>query len=75
LKITYSRSNYGGGLYNLCTYYFIEEKIIKIKKSAEEEIREPAFFFVAKISAGSGSQRKIWGKKKFALTCSIFAFK
>ncbi|MEE9151093.1 MAG: hypothetical protein V3U20_04580 [Thermoplasmata archaeon] len=42
-----------------------------------------AFFFGAKfsaslrfalLSAGSGSQRKTWGKKKLALTCSNFAF-
>jgi hypothetical protein len=31
------------------------------------------FFFGAKISAGSGSQRKKWVKKKLALTCSNFA--
>jgi hypothetical protein len=33
-----------------------------------------AFFFGAKFSAGSGSQRKTWGKKKLTLTCSNFAF-
>jgi hypothetical protein len=31
------------------------------------------FFFVAKFSTGSGSQRKKWVKKKLALTCSNFA--
>ncbi|UCE73250.1 MAG: hypothetical protein JSV56_09460 [Methanomassiliicoccales archaeon] len=31
-----------------------------------------AFFFGTKFSAGSGSQRKTWGKKKLALTCSNF---
>jgi hypothetical protein len=31
-----------------------------------------AFFFETKFFAGSGSQRKTWGKKKFALTCSNF---
>jgi hypothetical protein len=33
-----------------------------------------AFFFGAKFSSGSGLQRKTWGKKKLALTCSNFAF-
>ncbi len=33
-----------------------------------------AFFFGAKFSDGSGSQRKTWGKKKLALTYSNFAF-
>jgi hypothetical protein len=33
-----------------------------------------AFFFGAKFFSGSGSQRKTWGKKKLALTCSNFAF-
>ena len=32
------------------------------------------FFFETKFSAGSGSQRKKWVKKKLALTCSNFAF-
>jgi hypothetical protein len=36
-------------------------------------VNEAAFFFEAKFSAGSGSQRKTWGKKKLALTCSNFA--
>ncbi|UCF08384.1 MAG: hypothetical protein JSW28_01460, partial [Thermoplasmata archaeon] len=31
-----------------------------------------AFFFGPKFFAGSGSQRKTWGKKKLALTCSNF---
>ena len=33
-----------------------------------------AFFFVTKFSAGSGSQRKTWGKKKLTLTCSNLVF-
>jgi hypothetical protein len=33
-----------------------------------------AFFFEAKFFSGLGSQRKTWGKKKLALTCSNFAF-
>lgn len=36
---------------------------------------EPAFFFGAKFSIGSGSQRKTRGKKKLALTYSNFANK
>jgi hypothetical protein len=32
------------------------------------------FFFEAEFSAGSGSQRKKWVKKKLALTCSNSAF-
>jgi hypothetical protein len=34
---------------------------------------DAAFFFEAKFSVGSGSQRKTWGKKKLALTYSNFA--